>query len=50
MARFREALDWVLGEMARHGGPLVVRLSAESPAERIAEQLSRALNQSHHAG
>jgi len=50
MARFREALDWVLSEMARHGGPLVVRLSAERPAERIAEQLSNALNERHHAG
>jgi hypothetical protein len=50
MARFREALDWVLSEMASHGGPLVVRLSAEGPAERIAEQLSRTLNERHHAG
>jgi broad-specificity NMP kinase len=49
MARFREALDWVLSEMARHGGPLVIRLSAERPVERIAEQLTEALNESQRA-
>jgi broad-specificity NMP kinase len=46
MARFRHALEWVLGEMSRHGGPAVIRLSsedqaAEQIAERIAEELSR---------
>jgi hypothetical protein len=50
MARFREALDWVLSEMARHGGPLVIRLPAERPVERIAEQLTEALNESQRAG
>ena len=50
MARFREALDWVLSEMARHGGPLVIRLSADRPAEQIAAQLSTALNERRHAG
>jgi hypothetical protein len=51
MARFREALDWVLAGMARHGGPTVVRLSSrEEPAERIAERLIRELNGSSHDG
>jgi hypothetical protein len=45
MARFRDALQWVLDEMAEHGGPLVVRLSskderAEEMAERLLEELS----------
>jgi hypothetical protein len=40
MARFRQALDWVLAEMAQSGGPLVVRLSSqEETAELIAENL-----------
>lgn len=46
MARFRRALDWVLAEMTRHGGPLVVRLSADKPAEWIAEQLAHELSRS----
>jgi energy-coupling factor transporter ATP-binding protein EcfA2 len=44
MARFRRALDWVLTEMGRHGGPRVVRLSADKPAEWIAEQLAQELS------
>ena len=45
MARFRAALNWVLEEMSRHGGPQVVRLSSddhESPriAEKLLEELS----------
>lgn len=44
MARFRDALDWVLGEMTRHGGPVVVRLSSEEAAsEQIAEKLAEEL-------
>jgi hypothetical protein len=50
MGRFREALEWVLSQMARDGGSLVVRLSAEGPADRIAGQLSQALNEQRHAG
>lgn len=45
MARFRQALDWVLTEMARHGGPSVVRLSSqEEPADRIAERVVNELS------
>jgi hypothetical protein len=45
MARFRRALEWVLSEMKRHGGPVVLRLSSEDElpeqiAKRIAEDLS----------
>ncbi len=45
MARFRGALEWVLGELTRHGGPLVIRLSSEDQtaewiADRITEELS----------
>ena len=50
MGRFREALEWVLSQMAHDGGPRVVRLSAEGPAERIAGQLSKALNEQRYAG
>ncbi|HEX7338115.1 MAG TPA: ATP-binding cassette domain-containing protein [Gemmatimonadales bacterium] len=50
MGRFREALEWVLLQMDREGGPLVVRLSAEGSTERIAAQLSRALNEQRHVG
>lgn len=49
MARFREALDWVLAGLTRQGGPLVVRLSTAQPVEQIAEQLSHALNGSRRA-
>jgi hypothetical protein len=49
MARFRQALDWVLAGMARHGGPPVVRLSSqEEPAERIAEKLVKELSERPH--
>jgi AAA domain len=45
MARFRTALDWVLAEMTRLGGPVVLRLStAEEPSERLVEQLLEGLN------
>jgi len=50
MARFRQALEWVLAEMAGHGGPAVVRLSfQEEPAERIAERAVSALRGISHA-
>jgi hypothetical protein len=40
MARFRAALDWVLAEMTRLGGPPVLRLStAEEPLERLVDQV-----------
>jgi hypothetical protein len=45
VARFRQALDWVLTEMARYGGPPVVRLSSQGePAERIAERIVQELS------
>jgi hypothetical protein len=44
MARFRQALEWVLTEMARHGGPKVIRLSSQDePADRIAENVAQQL-------
>ncbi|HEV8176870.1 MAG TPA: hypothetical protein VGP44_04210 [Gemmatimonadales bacterium] len=49
MARFREALEWVLNEMGRHGGPAVVRLSSrDEPADRIAERVVQQLRGTHH--
>jgi len=49
MVRFRQALDWVLTEMARHGGPPVVRLSSQwEPADRIAERVVRELSGMSH--
>jgi hypothetical protein len=48
MARFRHALDWVLTEMARYGGPPVLRLSGEEPAERIADRLVKELREGSH--
>jgi hypothetical protein len=45
MARFRAALDWVLAEMTRLGGPTVVRLStADETSESVAERLLESLN------
>lgn len=50
MARFRVALEWVLTEMACHGGPAVVRLSSqEEPAGRIAERVVSQLRGTPHA-
>ena len=49
MARFRQALDWVLAGMAVHGGPMVVRLSSREPAELMAERLAHDLSRSFHA-
>lgn len=44
MARFRHALEWVVAEMAQHGGPLVVRLSVDKPTDWIAGQLAQELS------
>jgi hypothetical protein len=50
MARFRAALDWVLTEMTRLGGPLVLRMStADEQAEDLAERLMGELNGNLHA-
>jgi len=50
MARFRQALEWVLTQMAGHGGPAVVRLSSqEEPADRIAERVVNQLRRMPHA-
>jgi len=44
MARFREALEWVLVGLSRHGGPVVVRLSSEDVgSDRLAERLAEEL-------
>ena len=49
MAQFRQALEWVLTEMARHGGPSVVRLSSrDEPADRIAEKVVQQLRGMGH--
>jgi hypothetical protein len=49
MARFRCALEWVLSEMTRHGGPRVIRLSSEDQAsERIAERITQELSRNVH--
>jgi GTPase SAR1 family protein len=50
MARFRQALEWVLAEMAGHGGPAVVRLSSqEEPAALVAERVVDRLRGMPHA-
>jgi broad-specificity NMP kinase len=51
MARFREALDWVLTELTREQGPIVVRLetSASTP-EQIARQVLEAIDRGAYAG
>jgi hypothetical protein len=49
MARFREALDWVLAEMVQHGGPTVLRLSTDSqPAEHLAGRILESLKRGAH--
>jgi hypothetical protein len=49
MARFRHALEWVLSEMSRHGGPAIIRLSSEDQAaERIAEHIAEELSRNTH--
>jgi thymidylate kinase len=48
MARFRQALDWVLVELVRYGGPAVVRLStSDEPVERMADRVIEALQETH---
>jgi AAA domain len=49
MARFREALDWVLAGMVQHGGPTVLRLSTDSlPAEHLAGRILESLKRGAH--
>ena len=49
MARFREALDWVLAGMVQHGGPSVLRLSTDSlPAEHLAGRILESLKRGAH--
>jgi hypothetical protein len=51
MARFRAALDWVLGELVRQGGPTVLRLHvADASRESIVEQVLEGLGIGAHAG
>ena len=51
MARFREALEWVLAGLSRHGGPSVVRLSSEDATpDQIAETLTKELSGMAYAG
>jgi hypothetical protein len=46
MARFREALNWVLAELTSRGGPAIVRLTiADEPLERTAERAIEALEE-----
>lgn len=45
MARFREALEWVLEGLSRHGAPVVVRLSSEDAgSDRIADKIIEELS------
>jgi hypothetical protein len=49
MARFREALDWVLAGMVEHGGPTVLRLSTDGqPAEQLAGRILESLKRGAH--
>ncbi len=51
MARFREALEWVLAGLNRHGGPSVVRLSsADATPDQIADRLTTELSGMAYAG
>jgi hypothetical protein len=51
MARFREALDWVLTELTREQGPVVVRLDTSvSTPEQLAQQALQALDRGVYAG
>ncbi|MFL5403183.1 MAG: hypothetical protein ACJ8BF_10245 [Gemmatimonadales bacterium] len=51
MGRFREALDWVIAELTKQPGPLVVRLetAAAEPAQ-IAQRVLEALDRGAYAG
>lgn len=49
MARFREALEWVLSEMGKRGGPAVVRLSSrDEPVDQLAGRVVQQLRGTHH--
>jgi broad-specificity NMP kinase len=51
MARFREALDWVLAELTTEQGPIVVRLETTASApEQIAQQVLDAIDRGAYAG
>jgi hypothetical protein len=51
MARFREASEWVLAGLSRHGGPSVIRLSSEDAApDQIADRLTKELSGMAYAG
>jgi hypothetical protein len=51
MARFREALDWVLGELTKENGPVVVRLeTAALPPQELAQQVLETLDRGVYAG
>jgi hypothetical protein len=44
MGRFRVALDWVLDGMARHGGPLVLRVTTDQKGpDGLAELVGTAI-------
>lgn len=46
MARFRGALEWVLAGLTSHGGPQVIRISADRHgSEEIADQVRTALDE-----
>jgi thymidylate kinase len=49
LARFRSALDWVLGELTHAGGPVILRIPADDPPERLAELIIGALDERTHA-
>jgi hypothetical protein len=49
MARFREALEWVLSEMGKYGGPAVIRLSSrDEPVDQIAVRVVQQLRGTRH--
>jgi hypothetical protein len=51
MQRFREALEWVLGELTREQGPLVIRLETTAlPPHLIAQQVHEAMDRGAYAG
>jgi broad-specificity NMP kinase len=51
MGRFREALEWVLAELAKEQGPIVIRLETTSlPPHLIAQQVQEGLNRGVYAG
>jgi hypothetical protein len=49
MARFREALEWVLRRLAAEGGPAIVRVTTDQQSpEGIAELVTAALERAGH--